>query len=285
MTVTKKTLLAIAIPAIAVFLVLVYYGLTHARGEPVAAVSPPRLIIEVPFMARSIDLSKGLSPADWAAVPGKEVGLTYQVMILPWGKGLVPAVNVKAFHNGREIYFYLTWKDDTENRLRGVGQFSDAAALMFPLADDAPPSTLMMGFAGKPGANIWHWKADQDQEFWQKQIPERAAAYADWYYPFEGQELFPLVRPAVQSAVSDLLAVRPGTLTPKENQQVQGRGLWENGSWHVVFQRALAATDPQVDAVIKPGTQRLVAFAVWDGAKGDRGGRKSISDWVILEVK
>lgn len=285
MTVTKKTILAIAIPAIAAFLVLTYYGLTHARGEPVPVVIPPRPVVEVPFIAKSLDLSKGLSPADWAAVPSKEIELTYQVLILPWGKGPVPAVTVKAFHNGQEVYFYLTWKDDTEDRLLGVGKFSDAAAVMFPLADDAPPSTLMMGFAGKPGANIWHWKASQDREFWQKQTPETAAAYADWYYPFEAQELFPIARPAVQSAVSDLLAVRPTTLTPKENQWVQGRGLWENGSWHVVFQRALAAADPQVDAVIKPGTQRLAAFAVWDGAKGDRGGRKSISDWVVLEVK
>ncbi len=31
--------------------------------------------------------------------------------------------------------------------------------------------------------------------------------------------------------------------------------------------------------------ERLCAFAVWNGSKGDRGGRKSISDWVDLRVE
>lgn len=53
----------------------------------------------------------------------------------------------------------------------------------------------------------------------------------------------------------------------------------------MVVKRSLNANDPQSDAVFNTGGKKLVAFAVWNGAKGDRGSRKSISDWVELEVK
>jgi DMSO reductase family type II enzyme heme b subunit len=194
-----------------------------------------------------------------------------------------PQISVCVWYNDNEVYFYVAWQDATENRTLSTSEFSDAVALMFPLVDDVPPSTLMMGFLGKQGVNIWHWKASQDLEFWSE--PMATVAYADFYYPFENQETLLVSKSALTSAVSDLLALKVTTTTAKATQNVQGRGVWDNGTWHVVFKRALQATNAKEDVAFGHGARKLMAFAVWAGDKGDRGGRKSISDWVQLEFR
>ncbi|HEB36236.1 MAG TPA: hypothetical protein ENI18_10400, partial [Candidatus Aminicenantes bacterium] len=153
----------------------------------------------------------------------------------------------------------------------------------FPLEKKEQPSTIMMGFMGK--ANIWQWKANQNEEYWFQKVPS-VSSYVDFHYPFEEKEMFIVSKVVPESAVNDLLAVRVGTITHKKEQTVHGRGIWENGTWHVVFKRSLKPVLLEDDVVFYPGEEKMLcAFAVWNGATGDRGGRKSISDWVELEVK
>jgi len=285
MKVSKRTVAIISVVLSIILIALIYYGVMHARGAPVTVPPLQRATLVSPYYKdRAVDLSRGITPAEWADLPSTEVALVYQVMVLPWSKGLTPAVTVKSFHNDNEVYFYVAWQDATENRTLSTSEFSDAVALMFPLADDAPPSTLMMGFLGKQGVNIWHWKASQDREFWSKE-PMATVAYADFYYPFENQETLLVSKSALTSAVSDLIAHKVTTTTAKATQNVQGRGVWDNGTWHVVFKRALQATNAKEDVAFGHGARKLMAFAVWAGDKGDRGGRKSISDWVQLEFR
>lgn len=278
----KTAVIAISIISVLLFAALVYHGLRYSRGVPVPVEKVEKAVLEAPFMDIDLDLARGISLNRWDGLTSKEIELMYQVTILPWGRSLVSPIRVKAFHNKKDIYFCITWNDDTENREVKSNIFSDACAIMFPRDDKAQPSTLMMGFLGS--ANIWHWKASYDKEFWLKVQPE-TEAYADFHYPFEEEELFTVSREEVVSAVRDLTAIRVGTITPKERQDVEGRGFWKDGAWHVVFKRSLKAVDPEIDAVFNLGTKRLCAFAVWNGGQGDRGARKSISDWVELEIK
>jgi DMSO reductase family type II enzyme heme b subunit len=280
---TKKIpVILIAIISVVSFAALVYYGLKHAKGKPVPIEEVKREALEVPFINEDIDLTRGISLNLWNSIAPKEIELMYQVTVSPWGKSLVSPINVKSFHNGKTVYFYITWKDDTENGSVGSNTFSDATAILFPISYTADPQTIMMGFLGE--ANIWQWKASQDREYWLKRAPE-SEPYVDFYYPFEEQELFTVSKDVPQSAANDLMAIRVGTITPKEIQNVHARGFWNNGEWHVVFKRSLKQTDPGVDAVFNPGKKRLCAFAVWNGENRDRGGRKSISDWVELGMK
>ena len=76
-----------------------------------------------------------------------------------------------------------------------------------------------------------------------------------------------------------------GTITPQrpENQDIQGYGEWKDGEWTVVFVREIAAMSKwDVDFTSKSAI--LIAFAVWDGEKEDRNGRKVISVWQRLNV-
>ncbi len=296
----KKTVV-IAVSAIVIvsFGALVYYGLRHARGVPVAIEKIERVTLEAPFIDREIDLSKGISEDIWNAIPSKEIKLMYQLMVLPWPRGLIEPISVKAFHNKSDVYFYIEWKDDTQDIFLETNRFSDACAIMFPMDEKVQPHSIMMGFLGK--ANIWQWKASQDREYWFKQL-RKTSAYSDFYYPFEDEELFVISKEEPKFSANDLLAIRVGTITKKETYNVHARGFYSqglspveagnteiksrlnHGRWKVVFKRSLKATDAEEDAVFDSG-KKLCAFGVWNGSKGDRGGRKSISDWVELVIE
>lgn len=278
----KALIILITLLLVFSFGALVFYALIHSHGIPTVIEKPERVILEAPFIDKEIDLSKGISQDIWGSISSKEIKLMYQVMVLPWPKVVVPQIFVKAFHNQKDIYFYLSWKDDTQDRDLGMNKFSDACAILFPVGKEVQPSSIMMGFIGR--ANIWQWKASQDKEYWLGIHPQ-VEAYSDYHDPFEEEETLVISKTIPKSAVNDLMAIRVGTVTPKEKQNIAGRGFWQEGKWNVVFKRSFQAIDPEVDAVFKVGAKRLCAFGAWNGAKGDRGGRKSISDWVELVIK
>ena len=71
---------------------------------------------------------------------------------------------------------------------------------------------------------------------------------------------------------------------PIDQQNVDGKGIWNAGFWNVVFIRDLKPKDPD-DVKFQPGKSVPVAFAIWNGEQHDRNGRKMVSNWfhVILE--
>lgn len=278
-----RTVAIISCIAIAGFAALLWYGFTHARGRPVVQEPPGSVVLPVRHLDQNIDLKAGLSPGVWDEIEPVELELVYQLTVLPWPKERVPAVAVRAFHNGRDIYFHMRWPDATEDAIPRPGAFVDASAIMFPLGDRVMPASVMMGFLGR--ANIWHWKAGEDRLYWAPDAEEQNAAYADYHYPFEEEELFPVSNPEIVSPVGDLVAVRAGTVSRKDEQAVQGRGTWNDGHWEVIFARPLETADPETGAVFERGAGGWCAFSVWNGSAGDRGGRKSMSGLVRLEIE
>ncbi|MCA9475597.1 MAG: hypothetical protein KC563_07295 [Nitrospira sp.] len=78
-------------------------------------------------------------------------------------------------------------------------------------------------------------------------------------------------------------------LKTQEKQNVQAKGVWENGTWKVVFSRSLITEDEQ-DVQIQPGEWRSVAFAFWDGAIVDglvkeKGSQKAVSSWWYIRAE
>ena len=70
----------------------------------------------------------------------------------------------------------------------------------------------------------------------------------------------------------------------REDQNVQGRGVWKEGTWLVVMVRGMRSKSDR-DAQFTPGQSLPVAFAVWDGAQGDRDGQKAVSVWQRVELE
>ena len=280
----KRSVTVITIALALVLLGLFYYGLKHARGAPVDIPDFERARVEVPRLDAVIDLAEGIAPELWASVPGQEIPLTYQAMVLPWPKRITPQTTVQAFHNGEDIYFKMTWEDDTMDDVLTPAVFSDACAIMFPLSDNPPPSALMMGFLIR--SNIWHWKAVLDREFWAEQ-PREDSSFSDYHFPFEEEEILSVSKALPIAAADNLIAKRVSTVTRLEEHNIEARGVYDHdaGQWQVVLKSTLTSIHDEDGVTFLPGSLRHCAFAVFNGATGDRGGRKSISNWVELAIQ
>ena len=165
----------------------------------------------------------------------------------PYGR--VREVDVRALHDGKQIAFLLTWDDpDRDVEPPGDERFPDGAALLFPLAKDAPLVT--MGAEGKP-VGAWHWRADR---------PDRPRSN---------------------------VAAGLGTTRVTNEPSLATASHWDHGRWRVVFRRALSNGAPPAEAVqMKLGDSVPVAFAVWDGSNGERGGLKSFSpSWLTITLE
>ncbi len=130
----------------------------------------------------------------------------------------------------------------------------DAAAIEFMVGDKKAHfahGQEMLQVEGGP-VNIWYWKKEN------------------------GKAL-------------DMSAKGFKTLTAQEKQDVKATGVWEGGSWKVVFSRALR-TEDEKDVQIEPGEWRNIAFAFWDGAVVDglvkeKGSQKAVSSWWSIRAE
>jgi DMSO reductase family type II enzyme heme b subunit len=131
---------------------------------------------------------------------------------------------------------------------------ADAAALEFMVGDKMAHfahGQEMMQVEGGP-VNIWFWKNEQGQAV-------------------------------------DMSAKGFATLQAQPTQDVQAKGIWQNGRWKIVFSRLLNTGDIQ-DVQIEPGEWRSVAFAIWNGAIVDglvkeKGGQKAVSSWWYIRAE
>ena len=160
--------------------------------------------------------------------------------------GTVRALTIRPAHNGRQLFFHLQWRDETPNRGYGDRGFPDAAGILFPLNGDAPLQTM-----GSPEApvNAWYWRADD-------------------------------------SMPHNIVATGLGTVVETNGGRLHGQALWEKGQWRVVIGRSLRSTRLQGSVRFRAGQPTKVAFAVWEGSQGERGGIKSFSNgWQELTLE
>ncbi len=205
-------------------------------------------------------------------------------------KDTIPAIAVRALHNGKRLVILCQWRDPiADGAPVRVQDFQDAVALQFSLNGTTP--FLGMGDAANP-VNIWQWKAGWQEEF-ENGRPDvntvYVAMHTDVY--FQTNALYrtaeaagnALAQDSRRSPIEDANARGFGTLKsqPASQQNVQGKGLWRDSHWNVVFVRDLRSPDAD-DVKFVIGKPVPVAFAVWDGQNRDRNGRKVISNWLKL---
>jgi DMSO reductase family type II enzyme heme b subunit len=254
---------------------------------------------EVVAVRRASLASDPAAPA-WRAAPELRAPLLLQDMVEPrLLRASTPEVRVRAMTDGTRIAFRLEWPDATRDDLPGTGRFSDACAVQLPRTTRADVPAPQMGEAGRP-VEITHWRAS-----WQAVVdgrPDSIAAIhpgaAVDHYPFEAPSLAEgspeqaamarryaparalgnrMAGPR-EKAVEDLVGEGPSTLRPAATTVSEGRGARDGGGWAVVLSRPLPEG-------LAPGGRTPVAFAVWDGRRGEVGARKMRTGWVPLLVE
>ncbi len=245
--------------------------------------------------------------SSWNAVEPVYIALTP----LWWRDDRIEGVEVRALHNKETVAFHLKWADPREdNNLAKVQSFSDGTALQF--SGEKGPPFFGMGGKGEP-VDFWHWKAGWEDggRGWNDIEAQYPSAAVDWYASqknYEHGSAFEARGSAAQfhdplymtgwgagnplSDVEGKKAAEEGkaeglgsyTVQLPQKEKVLVKGIWDKGMWHVVFVRSLVAAD-KGGLSFTPGGTGSVAFAVWDGAKNDRDGQKSVSLWneLILE--
>lgn len=273
-------------------------GLAVAAGCTTDRVRTAREVVAVPTNEVPVDPN---APA-WTFAPVTRVALDGQTTAPPVRpKPSLPWVEVRALYDRERVGFRVSWEAPRPSHLAiGTDRFRDACAVL--LAPDPDNAALRFMGTAETRVTILHWKADwqRDVDFGRQGL--KAAfpnAAADYYPPMPAGSAArvtlaeyrragatewepglhvgnPLSAERRTSPVEKLHAQGFGTAATAADQDADGRGVWAGGRWHVVLRaprRPSGAGEPALD----PDQARGMAVAVWMGAAGDRGGRKSPS--------
>jgi len=237
------------------------------------------------------ELSTDPSSAVWDKVQSTSIVLRP----LSARRDAIEVIRFQSVNNGNQLAIRLRWKDSTmdgfvENR---GDVYRDGGAVQLALGDVTLHTHghnepfFGMGNRGKP-VNIWHWQAGLEETMEATEESEYSTGGVDMdALIFGGTMTNPVAKLGTteQNTVEELNAEGFGSITPqpKQQQDVLGYGVYEDGEWNVVFVRDME-TGGKWDAKLRKETPILVAFAVWDGKKEDRNGRKVVSVWQRLNV-
>ena len=215
-------------------------------------------------------------------------------------------VEVRAVRSTSHVSICIDWRDTSLDLSRAQDVYPDAVAVMFGLGEEVPPLVADVELAPsglvKAGTvNTWYWRADRQLAAVTGRrlsgLTLKPDAADNWYLfalgetvrlplvtTIEAGELSAELRNAGH-AVVELNARGLGGVDqqPPPGQGTTGAAVWSAGMWRVVMSRPLT-TEDELDVQLAPGCRIPVAFAVWDGAKGDHDGIKLISSWHWLVV-
>jgi hypothetical protein len=245
--------------------------------------------------------------AAWQKLPSQYLAL----MPMVWRDERAEGVMVRAAYDDKDLLVHLTWEDASNSDEQVHSEsFSDGAAIQ--VSAEADPPIFAMGAKGAPDLKVWFWKASFEKD--------RAAGFQDVQhvnpdmYVCHYQHMKDGPAATKDPRTSDLeqhsfnyltgrgvgnIASQPkpegaesltahgfGTLgkRPAGDQGVRAKGAWQRGFYSLVFRRPLKQEGEQAIS-LEPGKKISIAFAVWDGAAGDRNGQKSVTIWHTLELE
>lgn len=253
---------------------------------------PPEPLQQLVVGRVSADLSKPDPDAGyWAQVPTGIVSMMAQPMVAPRPEQTTTeSVLVQAVHDGARVAFRIRWKDTEMSEAGRLGEYSDAFALEFPLKEGQTPP-VMMGTKGMP-VHLFHWRAQyqRDQEKGKPTMKDLYPNISVDMYPLEPKGLDGGTPEAAEkfspgravgnpqsyqkAGVDEIVAEGFSTSSVREGHGSAARGAWKDGEWTLVIVRPLAI---EGGSTLKAGAPGMVAFAAWQGGKGEVGSRKSVT--------
>ena len=239
------------------------------------------------LVARRIDGELPTSGLDERWKEARELEVT--LAPIAWRDDAVFSVRVSAFHDGNELALRLRWNDATRDDSVSIEREEprfDAAAVA--LSNETAPPLAGMGAEDHP-VNLWHWRARSAVDLLGVLDLLESAPHLLGNPLAEASrvDVAPLYLPAPGGAFSggrtaELEGSGAGATEPRDGN-LRTVACHTGSEWNVVFLRKLAATDER--AVELAPEPLLIAFALWDAARGDRGAVKSFSIWQRLVVR
>jgi DMSO reductase family type II enzyme heme b subunit len=285
--------------------------LPAAATGPSATASPaeaPPPEISVSRIVAAPAIANPLDPA-WDKVAVVEVSLAPQQVAQPvLEQATIAKLRVQAVRDDKRYVWRLSWDKSHVADTLDVAKFTDAIAMQFPLVDSAP---YTMGGPGLPVRMVyWRaaWQKDVDQGF-QGVTGVHPNTDADLYWFAKGKldsdqhaadgsidnetarqwmvaakSGNPMADYHRKQPVEELTAHGFGSGTHVADSPTQGRGVWHEGKWYVVFDLPISPKDPLIERFNASPDKQLIAFAVWDGDNANRGGKKQITNWLPMRI-
>jgi DMSO reductase family type II enzyme heme b subunit len=237
-------------------LVLALGGLLSALNVPLASSAANSVAVERIAEAVPLDPESPL----WERGKEAEIALSAQQIYQPGG-GSTRAVRIRALEDGQDMAVRVSWDDTSKNDTLGTTP-SDSAAIQLPIDPTHLPYQCMGQSSSR--VNIWQWRAALEREALDTQ-----GAFAR-----------EVGTAGVQNYTSNGIckAVETPGLSPRVQSHHDGNG------WHVVFHRALSKGD-MGSAPINAEAGTSIAFAVWNGERGEARGMKAVSTWNTLSFQ
>jgi DMSO reductase family type II enzyme heme b subunit len=218
------------------------------------------------------NLPEGPADPAWARAGAAEIVLAP----LSWREDRVESVAVSALHDGKKIAFRLAWKSP---RAEGIDDFRDGAAIEIATTPEEP--SFAMGQKGAP-VEILQWRGENPKAA-RRAFDDAHALGLDFYAARDAQN--PIADPAVSAVLlEDASGFGTLAVAPRTAQLASGAARYEGGGWQITIVRPLGKPDGRC-ADLVPGGARPVAFAIWQGAYGDRNGQKNFSMWHDLAIE
>jgi hypothetical protein len=247
--------------------------------------------------------------ARWRDADVLEIPLAPQAVVKPRVFEIgVKALTARALYDAERLAIHLTWRDAARDvRIGHPGTFRDAVAIEFPGDPAGGIPYFAMGEPDKPVV-IYQWKGDWRLAEERDEEGVYPGMVSDGY-PFSGREPGAIATAGdygakgdrtfitswhaannlgdrdlrSRTAVEKLAAEGFGTLTslPSDRQDGGGKASWADGAWSLV----LTLPRGQERFSFRPGMTVPIAFAAWDGARGERGGEKAVSTWYFLSLE
>lgn len=237
----------------------------------------PAAVEQVRLVRRTLQAQPLRSTLDdvlaWDTAPATWVALAPLV----WRGDRPEGVSVAAFHDGRRLALRMTWSDRTRDDSPGADD-----GLAVQLAPNADPPFLGMGSVDEP-VLLASWRAS-----WQRAMPGawvsrpvNAPGLPERGGP-SGQRSDGSAAPSAPTGEWPIRPLRgsgPGWRHPEPGLPGSLRALGSFGSDEWVVTMVWEPLDDAGLSLLASEAPLSIAFAVWDGAAGDRGGAKSISNW------
>lgn len=163
--------------------------------------------------------------------------------------GAPRALDVRALADGKDLALVLSWRDETDDRGRALetDRFGDAVAVQIPFAFGAGMRLPYVGM-GDEAAPVALYL-------------QRAVEHG--------------------TMARSLVAAGFGSSTRSSTGGVRASMHYDGAlrTWRAVLVMPLVTTERDLRAGLVP-----VAFALWDGARRERGGNKALSSWKVLRM-
>jgi DMSO reductase family type II enzyme heme b subunit len=198
----------------------------------------------------------------WNEASEAQIPLSAQQIYQPGG-GTTRMVKVRALEDGRDFAVMVSWEDDTRNDTLDEMP-SDAMAVQLPIDPTHLPYQCMGQTSSR--VNIWQWKAALERQ----ELDTRGGTSGVVTITSGGTRN--LTSNGICKAV-DTPGLEPTALSYHDGRE-----------WHVVFHRALGGGDVG-SAPLGGKDPSSIAFAVWNGARGESRGMKAVSTWNALQFQ